>query len=446
MASRTTKKATTKKARKKTAKKKVVKKTSTRKKAATRKTTAKKKRAAPAAPLTKEQKLRQVEALLNEPGKPPTITRASESNTSYLLRRPTGIMSLDLALAGGFPASAPVMITGPDGAGKDYLLWRTAAEQQRIYGDDFAMAMYMTEFKMDKPFARDKCGLRVAMTPDEMDEYDLALANQGKPPLTDEERERYAEKIGTIHLIEGRVAEYGFDALIECIKTGLYQICGVNSVGFLQTLAKENTESYEKFAQQRNEAILLSKFFPQLSLYLNRPLEDGGGRNETTVMLIDQVRSTDQQKKPMKGRPVQEKDKYRPARNVWAMKHGLAITVALHKGKTYWDEVTKEKLGRVTNWELIKGKLGTHDGIRGQYNYFYETGADIIGDLFTVATDLGVLDVSGSWYSLDDPATDLSFKAQGKPGVRRALLESEELRARMHYLCLQQAEVLYRHK
>ena len=76
------------------------------------------------------------------------VELSENTNSSYLLRRPTGILSLDLAMAGGWPAAAPNVLVGPDGVGKDYLLWRTMAEAQRTYGEDFCAAVYFTEFIM----------------------------------------------------------------------------------------------------------------------------------------------------------------------------------------------------------------------------------------------------------------------------------------------------------
>ncbi len=440
-------------ARKATKKSKSTKKSTkkaTKKKPAKKKTPAKKRGRASAkkreaTPPSKEDRLKAIEDLLNTPGAPPVIRRASESSSSYLLRRPTGIISLDIALAGGFPASSPVMLTGPDGAGKDYLLLRMCAEVQRIYGDDFAMAIYLTEFKFDKPFARDVCGLKVPMTDEELDEYDVARANAGMEPLTDAERERYQEQEGTVHIIEGVPADHGFDAVIRCVESNAYQIVAVNSIGFMQTLAKEKTESYEEFPQQRNEAILLSKFMPDLSLTMNKSTTFGE-RNETTVVLIDQVRSKDAAPKPRKGRPTSDRDKYRPARQVWAVKHGLSIVLEVHKGKRFYDEVEKVYIGRETPWEITKGKLGTHDGIRGSYNFFYDGGADIIGDLVSVATRLEVFETSGAWINFSDPSTGLEFRAQGKAKARRALMENPELKDRVRYLCLQAEGVTYRHK
>jgi len=391
-----------------------------------------------------EEKLRALETLINKPGKRPILQRAASTESSYLLRRPTGITSLDIALAGGLPASAPVMLTGPDGAGKDYLLLRTCAEVQQIYGEDFAMVIYLTEFKFDKAFARDMCGLKVAMTPTELDEFDLARSNAGQPPLSPEDRARYSEQVGNIYIIDDVPAEHGFDVIIDCIASNAFQIACVNSVGFLQTLAKEDTDSYEEFPQQRNEAILLSKFMPDLALTLNRG-GPSGERNETCVILIDQVRSSDAPVRRGKI-PAQAKDKYRPAREVWALKHGLAISVQLHKGPNLWNEAKTYKVGRTTSWELLKGKLGTHEGLRGEYNFFYEGGADTHGDLAATAENLGVLAKAGSWYSFDDPSADLSFRAAGLSGVRKAIAFNPLLRDRLRYLCFQKAGVVYRHR
>jgi hypothetical protein len=59
---------------------------------------------------------------------PIPVIRGSEASSSYLLRRPTGITSLDIALAGGFPGGTVSVLVGPDGVGKDFLFWTMAAD------------------------------------------------------------------------------------------------------------------------------------------------------------------------------------------------------------------------------------------------------------------------------------------------------------------------------
>ncbi len=328
--------------------------------------------------MTQKERLRMVVAGINAEAGRDVVRVASDASSSYLLRRPTGIISLDLGLAGGFPAAAPTVLTGPDGAGKDYLLWRTCAEAQRIYGDDFACAIYLTEFKADKLFMKDVCGFHVGMTPEEIEELDEARQKAGLPALTDEQREYYAFEIGSPYIIDGVIAEQGFDSILTFVESNTCQIAAVNSIGFLQTAAKEKKEKLEEFAQQANEAMLMTKFMPKLANILNAGGPDGE-RNETAIILVNQVRSKDEKPRGKPGVPIPERKKYRSAVQAWALKHGKAIELMLHKGKPIWDEEMGIYVGKESFWELTKGKLGTHEGIKGSYNFFFDGGADIVG-------------------------------------------------------------------
>jgi len=217
-----------------------------------------------AKPESKKARIDNLIASINTHHKREVITRASDVMTSYLLRRPSGILSFDLALAGGWPAGALSVITGPDGAGKDYHLNRAIAECQRIYGDDCAVVIYSTEFKFDKLFARNMCGVQVALTDEEIAEINHSRLQHGQEPLSEEERKELQTEVGRIILIEGVIAEDGLDIVLDCVASNEFQIVAINSLGVLQTAAKEDTDSLRDFAQQSNEAILVSKFMPKL--------------------------------------------------------------------------------------------------------------------------------------------------------------------------------------
>lgn len=390
----------------------------------------------------KKPTAREVMAKVNASMKAPVIRMAGDTSSSYLLRRPTGIISLDIALAGGFPASAPSVLCGPDGAGKDYILWRTMAEVQRLYGESFAAAVYLTEFKADKFFMKDVCGLQIAFTKAELDEFDEARTSMGHPPLTEEQRAHYMHQVGDIMLIQGEVAEVAFDALNDCLSSNAFQILAVNSIGFLQTEAKEKTDSFEEFAQRSSEAALLTKVVPKFSMLLNR-LDESGAQNETSILLVNQMRAKQDIRK-MPGRTLQERDKYRPATQSWALKHGKAIELTLHKGKDYKEEGTNRKMGREVPWEITKGKLGTHDGIRGSFDFFYDFGADVEGDLLNTALQLEVLEASGAWITYDHPT--MNFKAQGRPEARKLLKSNTDLVDAVRRDCLRAADVVYKHR
>ena len=48
------------------------------------------------------------------------------------------------------------------------------------------------------------------------------------------------------------------------------------------------------------------------------------------------------------------------------------------------------QIGYATNYEIIKGKVGTHDGIRGSYEFHYDRKADGIATLFDEGVAAGV--------------------------------------------------------
>jgi RecA/RadA recombinase len=365
------------------------------------------------------------------------VRRAATMETLYLLRRPTGITSLDVELGGGFPASATTVLVGPDGAGKDYLLWKTAAQVQKIYGEDFCMCAFLTEFKADKPFMRDFCGLEIAFSDEELDAYDDALTSIGKPKLTDERREELQTQTGEILIIDGVTAEKGFDAIIRLVAANRCQMCVINSIGSLQTEAKEAVESFEEFPRQSNEATLINMFIPKLAMTLNN---DRNGRNETSLFIVNQMRSR-RDAAPIRGRPAMEKDKYEPGAKSWALKHGKAIELTLHKGPNKRDEVEHVNTGRVTRWEITKGKLGTHDGKSGEFDFYYDGGADTIGDLIDVAKRYEVLE-GASWISYTHD--EFGFNLQGKEKVRRHLRDHPDLVDHLRLEVFKKAGLIYR--
>lgn len=401
----------------------------------------------PVAPIpTPEGRKEAIDRIIAEAAKaygPGCVERSENTYSGYLLRRPTGIISLDIALAGGWPAAAPSVLVGPDGAGKDYLLWRTMAEAQRIYGEEFCAACYFTEFKPDKIYMKDICGFQIAMSEQELEELDRANHAIGKPGFTAHQLDHYRNQIGTFAAIYGISADHGFDQVFEFIKSNYCQIVAVNSIGFMQTEAKEQTESYEDFAQQRNEAMLLSKALPQFAMYMNQP-DQYGRPNETSLILVNQVRSKDTATRTMKGRTPQEKDGYKSAANSWALKHGKAIELFLHNGPKIYDTTVTppEVLGRKKQWETTKGKLGTHEGIKGEFDYFFGYGADILGDLINTSVQLGILEMSGAWISYDQDG--FKVKTQGAARMIDVLREKPDFVDHLRTRCLQETNTLCR--
>jgi hypothetical protein len=61
------------------------------------------------------------------------IVSGDEMSNVFLLRRPTGIIDLDVAIGGGWPAGGLSQIIGKDNSGKTYLANRSISQVQKIY-------------------------------------------------------------------------------------------------------------------------------------------------------------------------------------------------------------------------------------------------------------------------------------------------------------------------
>ena len=164
-------------------------------------------------------------------------------------------------------------------------------------------------------------------------------------------------------------------------------------------------------------------------------------RNETSVLLINQVRAKDGAVN-VRGRVAGDRDRYKAAAQSMALRHGLAIEVSLYRGSAIYDEGAKEYLGRDVKWETTKGKLGTHDGIRGEYTYLYDGGIDAASDVIAVAEKLGLIKRNGSWFEYPT----LGIKTQGSEGLRYKLRNDPELSARIRNECLVASKVDLRYR
>jgi recombination protein RecA len=144
--------------------------------------------------------------------------------------------------------------------------------------------------------------------------------------------------------------------------------------------------------------MVITQFMHRVHAALIRP--DSQGRpNTTTIIVINQYRDN------VTAGPYENPLKEAGG---WALKHGKLIDVYLYNGSKINIKQGPEyiQVGKEIRWSLLKGKAGCHEGIKGQYNFYfgergYILGVDYIDDLLTSCIEHGVVDLSGSWLSYE---------------------------------------------
>jgi RecA/RadA recombinase len=322
------------------------------------------------------------------------IRKASDRTYVYSLRRPSGILSLDIGWGGGLPAGSLNQIYGKESTGKNYLMNCLIRECQRNYGSDAAVAYVTFEYGYDKAFAW-LCGVSCALSDVELKE----LKSSGKT-VSDETMRQATEQIGSFHIVDvtddGRAipAEAKFEAALGLLEEGVFQLILIDGLGaFLgmgQRFAKKKGKTQRRTLMDERkvgeEPRLLTSFMSESFTRLGLPAYDGGS-NETTIVVNNQVRANI---------GVQGRGPTTRQGGGYALGHGKALDTHLKTIGQLTRGAEKRKVGKKTAWVMGKGKLGTHDGKAGEYDYFYDGGVDLIGDMITVARAMKVIQSRGS--------------------------------------------------
>jgi len=373
------------------------------------------------------------------------ISMASQVKTPYHLRRPTGILSLDLALGGGLHAGGAVEVHGEESAGKTYLVFHTAGTVQRIYGDEAAILIFSTEIRPDKGFAR-KAKFHIGYSPEEVEEFNHIRQLRGFPPFTQEETEDLLSQTGTVVYLSAATADVGLDIIVEALRDGRFQLVIIESLGAFLTPAQDEEDVGKR--HYAGASMLVTNF--QNKVYplfcMDRP---DGSLLETTVIGINQARAN------MDAGTYGPKTKAAMGAHAW--KHGQLVSIQLSQGKRIKSE-GEDDIGREVRWRLTKGKAGTHDGKTGVYDFyhvprfdpvFWKTvlekdvgGVDVNGDLIETGVALGVLEQAGAWFSW--PSKDI--KGQGAHNFAGKLEEQPELFDELRDECYRAVELMVRFK
>jgi len=290
---------------------------------------------------------------------------ADEAPSPHVLRRPSGIMKLDLQTGGGLPAGGLSCIGGPDNAGKSYLLLKYFAMHQMLYGENSYICICLTEGSFDFEAAM-LAGMKVAV-PDEMImQWQEERILRGEQAFTKEELRGFKEQIGTVIIIQGLHGEESLQAVLDAIESRLFGIVAIDSVTALRSKADadKDLDEHEKRAAR---AGLLTRFLLRYWPTTNTLNE----LNFTSLIMTHQVRAN--QERANAAPFMQKFIKTWQVSGANATKHAKLIDIIVRTGSKLKKKVQKKDMviGKTMKWEIAKGKQGCHDNLFGEAPFLY---------------------------------------------------------------------------
>lgn len=291
------------------------------------------------------------------------IISADEMATPYWLRRPTGIMQLDIDIGGGVPSGGISQIMGADNSGKSMVLFHIFAQQQRILGEDCVLAYAPTEGPPDYMFMR-KCGCMVAIPAEAIRQYDEIRKERGLKPFTKEEKVELSKGIGTFHLIQGDSGEIILESVLDLVKLNAYDVIGIDSMTVIMPEEEQNKEMEDNI-KKATHASLVTRFINKWHNIMNKCTSKN--TNYTAVVATEQVRAN------------QDKGMYNPAEYKpilpYSSRHGASVNMYIKsesKIRSTKSANKNEVIGKTMKWEILKGKHGSRDGIKGELDLLFE--------------------------------------------------------------------------
>lgn len=370
------------------------------------------------------------------------LAHANDAPNTYALRRPSGVMQLDIDTGGGIPSGGISMLSGEDNAGKTHLLFKYMAMHQRLYGDDSCIGMACIEQSFDFAQAL-HAGITVSIPDEILADWNKMREARGIPHYTAEERRFFKRQAGEFIIIRGATGEETLEAVLGIAARKLFGIIGLDSVSALLPQADAD-KSLDEEAKRAARANLMTQFFA----HYYRHSTGLDGLNPTTLIFTQQVRSNQD-----RANAPSYLQRYIPDYAVTgarATRHGKLIDVMVKSGEKVTRTISgvKHIIGKEMKWEITKGKAGAHDNVYGSTNFYYDRGVDTLETVIETGQRLGTLvTCSDGLYSIrpeTGEATDL-----GAPDVAtlRKLMEVDfefELNLRREILATAGIKCIYR--
>lgn len=357
--------------------------------------------------LTPAERKKRINAVItkqNRDAKKKVLGYADELANRYMLRRPSGILGLDIQTAGGLPAATCNILAGPDGSGKTYLLYQYMKMNQRIHKNNSAIALAPVEHPFDHMYCRYK-GLFVVVPDERVEQEQEYRRSMGWPLLTKEEIKYLKIGVGEVVPIIGDTMEEMLNQVLEIVSINAFQLVGIDSITAAMPDDLANKDLDEGQMKGRH-AKVLADFFRKYGPYTNGFSGEGSRRSDTTLIMTQQVRSN-AKKAEAPGPIAKYLRDWDSSGSSYGGKHGKFIEITVWNGEKLkaGPKESKQQIGKVLKWEITKGKGGCHEGMTGEVDFHFDDGINLQQTVLTEALRHGVLFEQNGLIHVMDPLT-----------------------------------------
>jgi recombination protein RecA len=303
-----------------------------------------------------------------------SIMRLGEAHTMVVDAIPTGSLSLDLALGvGGIPRGRITEIYGPEASGKTTICQHIVAEAQKLGG---TCAYVDMEHALDPAYAS-KCGVDI----------DDLLVSQ---PDTGEQALEITETL---------------------VRSGAVDIVVIDSVAAL--VPRSEIEGDMGDAQMGAMARLMSQALRKLSGAINQ--------TKTAVVFTNQLR--------MKIGVMFGNPETTTGGN--ALKFYASVRLDVRRIQSI--KVGADIVGNRTRVRVVKNKVAPPFRT-AEFDIMYNEGISKVGDLIDLATQLGIVDKRGAFFSYNETRL-----GQGRENSKEFLRQNPDLAADIEAVIRQRA-------
>ena len=374
----------------------------------------------------KQTKLRALIQKSNEAAGHKVLAFANEVANTYEVRRPCGIIEIDLATGGGLPAGSMNEISGPDNTGKTYLAMRYCLMHQRLYGDESFIAYAISEGQFDYRRAM-HVGLKVSVPDELIAQWNQERVLRGMPEYTQEEYLFFKQKVGEFVIIRGNTGEELLQGVANALRSNIFGIAVIDSISAILPDADAEKE-LEEGNKMASNASLVTKFVQRTTPSFNGL----DGLNWATLISINQVRAN--QERANAPSYMQKAIKQWASVGAYAARHAKHIDVQIQNGEKLKKTVkgAEKIIGKVIKFELSKGKTGAHDNVKGEFSFFYDewvpAGVNEVEDLIVTGQRLGIIQEKAGKISVVQPDTNNAVVADidGFPAFKQQLQDDFE--------------------